>query len=140
METTDAQKSREKFLASRGINAKDQALAVYTIRQIQDAIVTKVDETSIIYLRRWEKELPENPKNFMKWMKEHDATFYAAGKSQEPLTGWHSLTYVYGRKPDVKRAYEVRFRVQPILNTGNVRLDFEHQEIVVPPELGLSLK
>ncbi len=134
------QKAREEILGKAGIDAKNQHIAVNTLHNIQEAVQGKIDDIAVQYLRRWERELPKNPKHFLKWMKEHQAIFCACRKRTEKLTGWHFVTFVYLREPKTKRSMEVQFRLQPFGDKGQVKLEIEHQEIAFPLDVKIDLK
>lgn len=130
-----AQKRRQQFLASQGVDAKNQHVAVHTLQLVQDAALKKTEEACIYYLRRWEKELSTvEPENFTDWMTQKDAIFAATLKTQDKLTGNHSLIYCYYRKdPETKRAFEINFKVLPQLDgKGIFRLDVDHVEVPFP--------
>jgi hypothetical protein len=131
---SNAQTQRQEFLKNQGVNAKDQAIAVFTIQQIQQAVVGKIDETCIRYLKLWVPALRgRNPKTFAKWLQAHDTIFAAVQKQSEPLVGWQHLTYaLYQKTPEVKKAVKISFRAQPILGTGNVKLELESKEVPFP--------
>lgn len=137
---SNTQTQRQEFLKNQGVNAKDQAVAVFTIQQIQQAVISKIDETCIRYVRAWVPALRgHNPKTFAKWLQAHDTIFAAVLKQSEPITGWQHLTYaLYQKTPEVKKAVKVSFRAQPILGTGNVKLELESQEIPFPANVKVA--
>lgn len=131
----DAQKQRHKFLAAHGINAKDQAVAVFTIQQLQNVVISRMDEAMLHYLRCWIPAIREVlPSEMQGWLQHNGYIFQPVSHETDPLTRKNKDIYcLYRDEPLVKRAFEICTQVNPTFGKeGLFRLDVDHKEIPFP--------
>ena len=146
-EQLQAQKSRQSFLASKGINAKDQAIAVHTLHQVQNYVIKRTDEAMLFFLRLWIPEIRGvKPSHMQNWLHQNSYIYQGVDHKVDPISRKNTDVYCLYREktpktPEVRVAFEICYSVTPILDpkqAGQFRVDVDHKEIPFPAYVKIS--